>query len=95
MMTNLTRREAIAALAAATTQAATRLPANQNVKWAVSAALWGHFKRVPLTEILDIMKDTGFIGIRVTGFPTFLETYGMTTSQTHDFPWTSNFRVDA
>lgn len=77
----LTRREAIAAFAAATTQAATRLPANQNVKWACSAALWGHFKRVPLTEILDIMKDTGFIGIRVTGFPAFLETYGMTTAQ--------------
>ena len=81
MNLNLTRREAIAAFAAATTQAASRLPANQNVKWAVSAALWGHFKRVPLTEILDIMKDTGFIGLRVTGFPTFLETYGMTTGQ--------------
>ena len=72
----LTRREAIAAFAAATAQAATRLPANQNIKWACSAALWGHFKRVPLTEILDIMKDTGFIGIRVSGFPAFLETYG-------------------
>ena len=48
MNLNLTRREAIAAFAAATTQAASRLPANQNVKWAVSAALWGQGRRVHL-----------------------------------------------
>ncbi len=80
-MSILTRRQAIAAFAATATHAATKMPANKNLKWACSAALWGHFKRVPLTEILDIMKDTGFVGIRVTGFPTFLETYGMTVGQ--------------
>jgi sugar phosphate isomerase/epimerase len=57
------------------------LPANRNVKWAVSEALWGHFPRVPFTDILDVMKETGFIGIRVTGFPGSLEKYGLTQAQ--------------
>lgn len=75
------RREFIAALSASLSSAASRLPANQNVKWAVSAALWNYFKPVALTDIMDVMKDTGFIGMRVTGFPNFLERYNTTQAQ--------------
>lgn len=58
--------------------AASRLPANKNIKWAVSLGLWGHFQKVPLTDVFDVMRDTGFIGIRFTGFPGVLKTYGVT-----------------
>jgi len=61
--------------------AASRLPANKNVKWAVSANLWNHFKPVPFTDILDVMKDTGFPGIRMTQFPQILDRYNMTVNQ--------------
>ena len=77
----MNRRLFLASLSATLTAAAERLPANQNVKWALSAALWSHFRRVPLTDILDVMKDTGFIGLRVTGFPAFFKTYNMDTAQ--------------
>jgi inosose dehydratase len=60
---------------------ASRLPANQNIKWAVSAGLWGHYPTGKFTDILDVMKDTGFIGVRLTGFPGILKTYSMTPSQ--------------
>ena len=59
-------------LAAILARAAERLPANHNVKWAVSLGLWAHLPPCPFTDILDVMKDTGFIGIRITGFPGFL-----------------------
>lgn len=77
----MTRREALAALTASFASAAASIPANRNVKWAVSANLWTHFKKVPFTEILDIMRDTGFIGIRMTQFPQILETYGLNLQQ--------------
>ncbi len=57
------------------------IPANRNVKWAVSEALWGHLAPVPFTDILDVMKETGFIGMRVTGFPRSLQRYGLTQAQ--------------
>src|SRR5262249_18196075 len=75
------RRAFLASLAASMASAASGLPANRNVKWAVSLALWGHFKRTPFTDVLDVMKDTGFIGIRLTGFPGFLKTYDITQQQ--------------
>jgi inosose dehydratase len=75
------RRMFLGSMAAALAGAAGRLPANRNVKWALSLALWGHFRQGPFTDILDVMKDTGFIGIRVTRFPAFLETYGITLAQ--------------
>src|SRR6476661_5071903 len=78
---SMTRRQALAALAASFASAATSIPANRNVKWAVSANLWTHFKKVPFTDILDIMRDTGFIGIRMTQFPKILETYGLNLQQ--------------
>jgi len=62
-------------------RAATRLPANKNVKWAVSAGLWSHYPLAPFTEILDVMQDTGFNGVRLTGFPGILKTYNITAAQ--------------
>jgi sugar phosphate isomerase/epimerase len=62
-------------------RAAGRLPVNKNVKWALGSNLWNYFPRVPFTDILDVMKDTGFIGIRVTQFPQILNTYNITVDQ--------------
>ena len=36
---------------------------------------------MPFTDILDVMRDTGFIGIRLTDFPRCFETYDLTPSQ--------------
>ena len=82
-MTRLTlsRRTALALFAAALTRAASRLPVNKNVRWALGANLWNSFPRVPFTDILDVMKDTGFIGIRLTQFPQILTTYNITTAE--------------
>lgn len=77
----MNRRTFLASLAASMSAAAASLPANKNLKWAVSAGLWSHFRRGPFTDILDVMKDTGFIGIRLTGFPGILKTYDMTATQ--------------
>ena len=77
----MNRRQFLATLSASLEAARSRLPANENVKWALSLALWNHFPRPPITEILDVMKDTGFPGIRLTSFPAFLETYGITKAQ--------------
>jgi inosose dehydratase len=77
----MTRRTAAALLASSLLRAAGRLPANKNVRWALGANLWNSFPRVPFTEILDVMKDTGFIGIRVTQFPQILTTYNITVAQ--------------
>ena len=76
-----TRRKFLAGLAASLTRAAGKLPANRNVKWALSAGLWSHYPPGPFTDILDVMRDTGFIGIRLTGFPGILKSYGLTTAQ--------------
>ncbi len=77
----VTRRAALASLACAFSQAAGRLPANRNVRWALGANLWNYFPRVPFTDILDVMRDTGFIGIRLTQFPQILTTYDITQAQ--------------
>jgi inosose dehydratase len=74
----MTRRTALALLAATLGRAAGRLPANKNVKWALGANLWNSFPRVAFTDILDVMKDTGFTGIRMTQFPQILKTYNVT-----------------
>ena len=76
----MNRRVFLASAATALVHAASRLPANKNVKWAVSANLWNSFPKGPLTDVLDIMKDTGFIGIRLTQFPGILKTYDVTAS---------------
>ena len=77
----MNRRSFLACLSALLADAATRLPANQNVKWALSTALWSHFRPWPFADILDLMRDTGFVGIRLTGFPSVLKTYGMSAKQ--------------
>src|SRR5271154_3409830 len=77
----MNRRTFLATLSAALARAAATLPANRNVRWAVSLGLWSHFRPVPFAEILDVMRDTGFIGIRLTNFPGCFETYGLTPSQ--------------
>ena len=61
-------------LAGSMAHAATRLPANKNVRWALGSNLWNSFPGVRFTDILDIMRDTGFIGVRVTQFPQILTT---------------------
>ncbi len=75
------RRQFLTLLSASLLRAATRLPANKNVKWALGANLWNSFPRVPFTDILDVMHDTGFIGLRVTQFPQILETYKITADE--------------
>jgi inosose dehydratase len=75
------RRTFLTAMAASLARAAAKLPANQNIKWAVSLGLWGHFRKVPFTDVLDVMRDTGFIGIRLTGFPGCLKAYDITAAQ--------------
>jgi len=77
----MTRRTVLATLAASLARAAGRLPANKNVRWALGANLWNAFPRVPFTDILDIMRDTGFIGIRMTQFPQILTTYDLTVAR--------------
>jgi len=77
----MTRRELLALMAGTLVRATMRLPANNNLKWAVSSNLWNYFPRVPFTDILDVMKDTGFIGIRLTQFPQILKTFDVTAAQ--------------
>lgn len=80
----MTRRDVLAslgALAGTLGRAAERLPANKNVKWGLGSNLWNSFKGSKFTDILDVMRDTGFIGLRLTQFPKILETYSITTEQ--------------
>jgi len=77
----MTRRHALALFAAGLGRAAGRLPVNKNVKWGLGSNLWNYFPRVPFTDILDVMKDTGFVGIRLTQFPQILKTYDITAAR--------------
>src|ERR1700677_1720357 len=69
-------------LAAANPFSAAAEPAltNKNVRWAVSTNIWTHSKG-PFTNVLDVMKQTGFTGVRLTGFPRILDNYGLTEAQ--------------
>jgi sugar phosphate isomerase/epimerase len=73
----------LSCLSTALARAATQLPANRNVKWALSLGLWAHLPPCPFTDILEVMKDTGFIGLRLTGFEGFLKRYDLTVAQLH------------
>ena len=77
----MTRRETLALLSAVLARAASNLPANRDVKWGLGSNLWNYFPRVPFTDILDVMKDTGFIGMRLTQFPQILEAYNITAAK--------------
>jgi len=77
----LTRREAIVGLAGVLAQTAQQLPANRNVKWALGSNLWNSFPGARFTDILDVMHDTGFIGLRLTQYPQILTKYNVTPEQ--------------
>jgi inosose dehydratase len=82
----ISRRNFLASLSllpAVLARAQSQVPANKNVKWAVSLNLWGTFPGTKITDILDVMQETGFPGIRLTGFPGFLNKYGITQAQLH------------
>jgi inosose dehydratase len=61
--------------------AAAQLPANRNVRWALGSNLWNSFPGSKFTDILDVMRDTGFIGLRLTQYPQILTKYGITEAQ--------------
>lgn len=75
------RRHCLTLLSGALLQAAARLPANRNVRWALGSNLWNYFPPATITDILDIMRDTGFIGVRLTQFPQILDKYKITAEQ--------------
>jgi inosose dehydratase len=84
------RRDLLAALGArAAALAAFREKAEAasgpNLKWAVSMFLWtstqwGDRAPVPFTDMLDVVKDTGFDGFRFVGWPEALEKYDLSMS---------------
>lgn len=80
----MNRREFIAAcsmLPAAWAAGESLRPANRNIKWALSHALWNSQPPCPITDIFDVMRETGFIGIRLDGFPRILDRYGLTAAE--------------
>jgi inosose dehydratase len=84
----MNRRKFLSALAAtlrllpeALAQSGYQKPANRNIKWALSEALWGYYPPCPFGDILDVMADTGFIGVRLAGFPNVLSRFGLTQAQ--------------
>src|SRR5450631_968816 len=80
----MNRREFVAALsmlAASMARAEDDKPANRNIKWALSEALWRYYPPAPFIEMLDVMQQTGFIGVRLAGFPHVLSDYQMTPMQ--------------
>jgi len=74
----------LALMAATLGRAAARLPANRNVKWGLGSNLWNSFPGSTFTDILDVMRDTGFIGLRLTQFPQILKTYNISAKQMQD-----------
>jgi inosose dehydratase len=77
----LTRREALLGLTALLAQVAQGLPANRNVRWALGSNLWNSFPGSKFTDILDVMHDTGFVGLRLTQYPQILTKYGITADE--------------
>ncbi|HZP07144.1 MAG TPA: sugar phosphate isomerase/epimerase family protein [Terracidiphilus sp.] len=78
------RRQFIAALsllAANLARAQGDKPANRNIKWALSEALWRYYPPAPFIDMLAVMQETGFIGVRLAGFPHILSDYQMTATQ--------------
>lgn len=73
----------VSALPALLAGSEARLPANRNIKWALSSALWNYLPPCTFTDILDLMSETGFIGIRLDGFQHVLDRYGLTAAQLH------------
>ena len=56
-----------------------------NLKWAASMFLWTSTQwadraPVPFTDMLDVLKDTGFEGVRYVGWPESLRKYDLSLS---------------
>lgn len=81
MKIRMTRRTVLFQLAASLARAATQLPSNRKIRWAVGANLWNFYPHVAFMDILDIMRDTGFVGVRLTQFPGILQRYQITATQ--------------
>ena len=77
----MTRRSWLVAFSALVARAADKIPVNKNVKWGLGSNLWNSFPGSKFTDILDVMRDTGFIGLRVTQFPQILNKYDITVEQ--------------
>src|SRR5262252_763828 len=87
----MTRRDYFAAWAASLATLRERAqamagPARPNIKWCVSSFLWTSTQwpdtgTLPYTEMLDVIRDTGFDGFRLTGWPAVLNRIGMDLSQ--------------
>ena len=77
----MTRRGALLGTAGLLARAAAQLPANRNIRWALGSNLWNSFPGTRFTDILDIMRDTGFVGVRLTQYPQILTKYDMTPKQ--------------
>jgi len=83
----MTRRQFLAAAAAALASLKDRIeaaaqPGDRNILWSVSMFLWTSTQwkndgSARFTDMLDVIKDTGFDGFRLTGWPQSLERYGM------------------
>src|SRR5437879_13489835 len=59
--------------------------AGPNIKWAVSMFLWTSTQWPdrgpgPFTDMLDVIKDTGFDGLRFVGWPDSLQNYDLSMS---------------
>lgn len=55
---------------------------DRNIRWAVSMFLWTSTQwrddgSARFTDMLDVIRDTGFDGFRLTGWPASLERYNM------------------
>src|SRR5262252_5062026 len=86
----MTRREMLRAIGAkAAMLAAVRdralAVAGPNIKWAVSMFLWTSTQwqdngPIPFTDMLDVIKDTGFDGFRFVGWPDSVQKYKLSMS---------------
>lgn len=82
------RREFLAAAGTSLAGLRARLEASgaaqdRNIKWAVSmflwtSTIWGEQSPARFTDMLDVIKDTGFDGFRFTGWPASLARYDLT-----------------
>ncbi len=80
----MNRREFVAALSVLAVRLARAegdRPANQNIKWALSEALWRYYPPAPFTDMLEVMRETGFIGVRLASFPRILSDYKITAAE--------------
>ena len=64
--------------------AAYTAPANKKCEMGRFHQYLGRTLAGPFTQALDDMKESGFIGIRLRGFPHILERWGLTQAQLHN-----------